>query len=96
MNSTTELVVQKVYSFFERVCNLGAPHDRAHKAGQSVTKVAHLRTEKVAAMALAHENCRDQAAAISTFTLAVVARLLDHRPEDRLRQLTWSLGRGHT
>jgi len=64
---------------------LVATHDRAHKDGQRVTNVGHLPTEKVAGLALTRENCREQAAAMGASTLVVAERLLDHRPEDRLR-----------
>lgn len=64
---------------------LVATHDRAWQRGQRVTNVGHLPTEKVAGLMLTRENCRERAAVIGPFTLAVAQRLLDHRPEDRLR-----------
>ena len=64
---------------------LVATHDRAHTAGQRVTNVAHLPVEKVAGLVLTRENCREQATVVGPSTLAVVERLLEHRPEDRLR-----------
>jgi hypothetical protein len=64
---------------------LVATHTRATAPGQRVTNVAHLPAEKVPGLLLTRENCREQAAAIGTATATVVGRLLDHRPEDRLR-----------
>ena len=62
-----------------------ATHDRALQPGQRVTRSAHLPTEKVAGLLLTRENCLEQAVALGTATRDVVARYLEHRPEDRLR-----------
>ncbi len=64
---------------------LVATHDRAQRPGQRQTHLAHLPTEKVPGLLLTRENCRQQAGAIGPATAEVVNRLLDHRPEDRLR-----------
>jgi len=62
-----------------------ATHTRAHRPGQRVTNLNHLPHHKVAGLLLTRESCRQQAAEIGPSTQEVVARLLDHRPEDRLR-----------
>ncbi len=64
---------------------LVATHGRATTPGQRQTTLAHLPPEKVAGLVLTREDCRAQAQAIGPATATVVARLLDHRPEDRLR-----------
>lgn len=64
---------------------LVATHDRATAPGQRQTTLAHLPPEKVPGLVLTREDCRAQAQAIGPATATVVARLLDHRPEDRLR-----------
>jgi hypothetical protein len=62
-----------------------ATHPRAHRPGQRLTNLDHLPHHKVAGLLLTRESCRQQAAGVGPSTHEVVARLLDHRPEDRLR-----------
>ena len=62
-----------------------ATHTRAQRPGRRVTNLAHLPHHKVAGLLLTRESCRQQAAEIGPSTQEVVGRLLDHRPEDRLR-----------
>ncbi len=69
-----------------------ATHDRAAHPGDRQTHLDHLPPEKVAGVTLTREQCRLQAAAIGPATLALVERLLDHRPEDRLRNAGRVLG----
>ncbi len=64
---------------------LVATHDRADSPGVRRTHLAHLPPEKVPGLALSREGCRLRAASIGPETQAAVGRLLDHRPEDRLR-----------
>jgi len=64
---------------------LVATHDRATAPGQRQTTLAHLPPEKVPGLVLTREDCRAQAQAIGPATSTLVDRLLDHRPEDRLR-----------
>jgi transposase len=64
---------------------LVATHDRATQPGQRVTQVTHLPTHKVAGLLLTRDTCREQATDIGPATTTVVERLLEHRPEDRLR-----------
>jgi transposase len=64
---------------------LVATHTRAHRPGRRVTNLDHLPHHKVAGLLLTRESCRQQAAEIGPSTQEVVGRLLDHRPEDRLR-----------
>jgi hypothetical protein len=64
---------------------LVATHDRATSPGQRQTLLAHLPPEKVPGLVLTREDCRAQAQAIGPATTTLVERLLDHRPEDRLR-----------
>lgn len=64
---------------------LVATHTRATTPGQRCTHLDHLPPEKVPGLLLSHPLCREQAAAIGPATGEVVNRLLDHRPEDRLR-----------
>lgn len=63
---------------------LVATHDRA-APGERQTLEAHLPPEKVAGLTLSREGCRAQAAVVGPAARAVVERLLEHRPEDRLR-----------
>jgi transposase len=60
-------------------------HDRATSRGERQTQLAHLPAEKVAGLVLSRESVVCQAEAIGPAPTAVVAELLDHRPEDRLR-----------
>jgi hypothetical protein len=64
---------------------LVATHDRAPAPGERQTLNAHLPPEKVPGLVLNRADCRTLAAGIGPATEAIVARLLDHRPEDRLR-----------
>jgi transposase len=61
-----------------------ATHDRA-APGERRTILAHLPPEKVPGLVLTRESCQQQAEAIGPATAEVVATLLEHRPEDRLR-----------
>ncbi len=65
--------------------DLIATHDRATTPGTWRTHLDHLPPEKVPGLVLTRETCQQQANAIGPATGAVVQRLLDHRPEDRLR-----------
>jgi transposase len=62
-----------------------AVHDRAVAPGTRRTLSAHLPPDKLPNLVLNREDCRLQAEAIGPQTAAIVTRLLDHRPEDRLR-----------
>jgi hypothetical protein len=62
-----------------------ATHARAQRPGQRLTNLDHLPHHKVPGLLLTRETCRQQASEIGPSTLEVVDRLLDHRPEDRLR-----------
>lgn len=64
---------------------LVATHDRAREPGHRQTNLAHLPAEKVPGLVLNRDDCRTQATAIGPATTALVERLLEHRPEDRLR-----------
>jgi transposase len=64
---------------------LVATHPRAHKPGQRLTHLDHLPTHKVAGVTLTREGCRLRATEIGPTTRQIVDRMLDHRPEDRLR-----------
>ena len=65
--------------------HLVATHTRAQQPGQRQTNLDHLPTHKVAGLTLTRANCRLRATEIGPATRQVVDRLLDHRPEDRLR-----------
>jgi transposase len=64
---------------------LVATHSRAQKPGQRQTRLDHMPEQKVPGLILSRESCRLQAAEIGPATHKVVKKLLDHRPEDRLR-----------
>lgn len=64
---------------------LVATHDRAGSPGSRQTILAHLPPEKVPNLVLTREDCRLQAARVGPAAEAIVTRLLEHRPEDRLR-----------
>jgi len=64
---------------------LVATHPRAQQPGRRVTNLDHLPPHKVPGLTLSREACRQQAAQIGPCTREVIDRLLDHRPEDRLR-----------
>ena len=70
---------------YDKDYQLVATHERASKPGQRQTNLDHLPAEKVPGLMLTRESCRQQAAEIGPATEEVVNRLLDHRPEDRLR-----------
>jgi hypothetical protein len=62
-----------------------ATHDRAGQPGERKTILAHLPPHKVPGLVGSRETCTRQAASIGPTTAELVQRLLDHRPEDRLR-----------
>ena len=64
---------------------LQATHSRALRPGQRLTHLDHLPPYKVPGLTITRDICRQQAAKIGPSTQEVVNRLLDHRPEDRLR-----------
>jgi transposase len=64
---------------------LVASHPRAKKPGQRLTHPSHLPPYKVPGLTLTRDGCREKASQIGSATREVVDRLLDHRPEDRLR-----------
>jgi len=64
---------------------LQATHPRALRPGQRLTHLDHLPPYKVPGLTITRDICRQQAAKIGPSTQEVVNRLLDHRPEDRLR-----------
>jgi hypothetical protein len=64
---------------------LVAMHDRAREPGERKTNLAHLPPEKLPGLALSRASCQEQAQAIGPHTATIVARLVSHRPEDRLR-----------
>lgn len=64
---------------------LVATHTRATRPGERQAILDHLPPWKVAGVILSRESVRAQAEEIGPETVSVVAHLLDHRPEDRLR-----------
>jgi transposase len=64
---------------------LVATHQRATAPGTRTTLRMHLPAEKVPGLVLNREDCQVQAVGIGPATGAIVARLLAHRPEDRLK-----------
>ena len=64
---------------------LVATHSRAQQPGQRLTNLNHLPAEKVPGLILTRDTCRQKAMAIGPSTKRVVERMLNHRPEDRLR-----------
>ena len=64
---------------------LVATHDRARQPGDRLTTLAHLPPHKVPGLTASRATCRTQAEAIGPATTELVGRLLDHRPEDRLK-----------
>ena len=62
-----------------------ATHQRAAQPGERQTVPAHLPPHKLPGLVLDRDTCRAQAGAIGPATTLLVARLLDHRPEDRLK-----------
>jgi len=77
---------------FNKEYRLVATHERAQTPGQRQTNLDHLPAEKVPGLTLTRETCRQQAAALGPATEEVVNRLLNHRPEDRLRTAGRLLG----
>ncbi len=64
---------------------LVATHDRATGPGERKTLRAHLPPEKVPGLVLNRADCQLQADTTGPHAAAIVARMLAHRPEDRLR-----------
>jgi len=64
---------------------LVATHSRAQHPGQRSTHLDHLPRHKVPGLTISREDCRRRAIQVGPSTQEVVNRLLDHRPEDRLR-----------
>jgi len=79
---------------YTQTYQLVATHDRAPRPGERQTHLAHLPPHKIAGLMLTRESCRAQADEIGPYTRRVVDRLLDHRPEDRLRTAGRLLGLG--
>lgn len=75
----------RTVELFSAEHELVATHDRAREPGSRQTNLAHLPAEKVPGLVLNRNDCRVRAAAIGPATGAIVERLLEHRPEDRLR-----------
>lgn len=63
---------------------LVATHSRVGP-GERQTNLLHLPPEKVPGLVISRETCQQQARDIGPRTAALVERLLEHRPEDRLR-----------
>ncbi len=64
---------------------LQATHSRALQPGQRLTNLDHLPLYKVPGLTITRDICRQQAAKLGPSTQEVINRLLEHRPEDRLR-----------
>ena len=64
---------------------LVATHNRAAEPGTRRTTLDHLPPTKVPGLVLTREDTRVRADAIGPATARIVTRLLDHRPEDRLK-----------
>jgi transposase len=64
---------------------LVATHSRAQQPGQRLTHLDHLPPHKVPGLTITRDGCRLKASQIGPSTQEAVNRLLDHRPEDRLR-----------
>lgn len=62
-----------------------AIHTRAAQPGERLTVAAHLPPHKLSGLVLDRETCQARATQIGPATTAVVAQLLAHRPEDRLK-----------
>jgi hypothetical protein len=60
-------------------------HDRAQRAGERVTQLAHLPADKVPGLLVSRESCRTTAASIGPATSQVVNLWLDDPAVDRLR-----------
>ncbi|MFC2023781.1 IS21 family transposase [Chloroflexota bacterium] len=70
---------------FTQDYKLVATHPRAQQDGRRQTHTDHLPRHKVPGLMLTRNACRLQASEIGPATHQVVGRMLDHRPEDRLR-----------
>lgn len=75
----------RTVELFSEDHQLVATHDRATRPGDRQTVLAHLPPHKLPGLVASREPCRTQAQAIGPATAEVVGRLLDHRPEDRLK-----------
>jgi transposase len=62
-----------------------ATHARATRPGERKTMPAHLPPHKLPGLVLDREACQARAASIGPATGELVAQLLAHRPEDRLK-----------
>ena len=62
-----------------------ATHPRASQPGERQTVPAHLPPHKLPGLVLDRDTCRARAAEIGPATTQLIARLLEHRPEDRLK-----------
>lgn len=69
-------------------------HPRAQRPGQRLTHADHLPPHKLAGLTLTRNGCQARAEEIGPATRQVVKRMLDHRPEDRLRTAGRLLGLG--
>jgi len=73
-----------------------AMHSRAREPGERHTQLEHLPKEKVPGILLSRPWCQKCAQTIGPATTQVVERLLNHRPEDRLRSAGRLLGLAET
>jgi len=64
---------------------LVATHERAHQAGQCLTRVEHYPPDKAAFLEQTTDRCQARAAAIGPATSQIVVAMLADRPLDRLR-----------
>jgi transposase len=64
---------------------LVATHDRAQKAGERITQLAHLPADKVPGLLVSRDGCRTTAASIGLATSQVVNLWLDDPAVDRMR-----------
>ena len=71
---------------------LVATHPRAQLPGRRITHLDHLPPHKVPGLILSRDNCRQRATEIGPAAREVVNRMLNHRPEDRLRTAGRLLG----
>jgi transposase len=69
-----------------------ATHERAKKKGVRQTIAAHYPPEKLAGLLATPTRMKEQASQVGPSTLAVVERLLNNRPEDRMRSAMGILG----
>jgi hypothetical protein len=75
----------RTVALFDAEQHLVATHDRAAQPGERKTNPAHLPPHKVPGLLWSRPVCQDKADAIGPATSQVVADLLAHRPEDRLK-----------